>query len=287
MLPQHFRAEMEMINAIRQRVFEADLEVLRSMTADPAYGLQQELRPKPPRWEVWSTLAWMAIIGLVYILATAIAARLFLFWWPIAFPNQPLDLAEIESNGPLLGVVTLVSTIAVIGIVILAVRLSRSSLKNYLALRWPSWRGLAVSLALTALLLLVADFVTVQLGRDVIPDFMAGIYATSRDAGTGFFILLGVTLVVMAPLGEEIVFRGFFYRGLCAGFGPFAAIIVTSAFFAVLHVQYESFFVAQIFAYGLFLGWMRWRSNSLILVIILHAIINALALAEANSVYGV
>ena len=287
MAPQHFRAEMEMINAIRQRVYEADLEILRSMTADPVYGLQQELRPKAPRWGPWSTLAWMALIAVVYTLAQLVSALLFLLWWETAFPFQPLDLAEIESNGPLLGVVTLVSTIAVFGIVALAVRLSRNSLKNYLALRWPSPRSLAAGLGLTALLLLAADFVTVQSGRDVIPDFMTEIYATSRDAGMGFFFLLAITLIVLAPLGEEIIFRGFFYRGLSSGFGPFAAIIVTAAVWSVMHAQYEGFFMAQIFAYGLFLGWMRWRSDLLILVIILHAIINALALAQTNSVYGV
>jgi len=257
------------------------------MTADPTYGLQQELRPIIPRWGVLSTLAWMALIGVVYILVQLVAALLFLYWWDSSFPNQPLDLAEIESNGPLLGVVTAVATIAVIGIVILAVRLSRHSLKNYLALRCPSWRGLVLSLMLTALLLLASDFVTVQSGRDTIPEFMTGIYASSRDAGTGFFILLGVTLVVMAPLGEEVIFRGFFYRGLSNGIGPFAAILVTAATWAALHAQYESFFMAQIFAYGIFLGWMRWRSDSLILVIILHAVINALALAQTSLVNGI
>ncbi len=257
------------------------------MVADPTYGLQQELRPKAPRWGPWSTLLWMALIGVVYTLAQLVSAFIFIVWWPTAFPDQPLVLADLGTNGPLLGVVTLVATIAVIGVVILAVRLSRVSLKNYLALRGPSWRSFAMSLGLTAALLLATDFVTVQSGRDVIPEFMAGIYATARDAGMGFFFLLGITLIVLAPLGEEIVFRGFFYRGLSTGIGPFAAIIVTAATWSALHAQYELFFMAQIFAYGIFLGWMRWRSDSLILVMILHAVINALALAQTDLAYGV
>jgi len=256
------------------------------MTADPSYGLQQELRPRAARWGVWSTLAWMAFIFVVYSLVQLASALLFLFWWDNAFPNQPLDLAEIETNGPLLGAVTAVATIVVIGIVTLAVRLSRHSLKDYLALRWPSWRGLVLSLILTALLLLATEFITAQSGRDAIPEFMTGIYETSRDGGTGFFILLGVTLVVMAPLGEEVIFRGFFYRGLSNGVGPFAAILVTAAVWAALHAQYEPFFMAQIFAFGIFLGWMRWRSGSLILVIILHALINAFALAQTYALIG-
>nr|TFG54099.1 MAG: CPBP family intramembrane metalloprotease [Hyphomicrobiales bacterium] len=256
------------------------------MTADPAYGLQQELRPKPPRWGAWSTLLWMSLIGVVYILAQLISVPLFLFWWEAAYPNQPLDLAELATNGPLLGVVTLASNFAAIGVVALAVSLSRLSFEHYLALRRPSWRILAVGLGLTVVLLFTADFITVLSGRNVIPEFMTGIFETSRDASTGFFILLGVTLIVLAPLGEEIVFRGFFYHGLNSSFGPVPAILITAASWAVLHAQYEPFFMAQVFAYGIFLGWMRWRTGSLVLVMILHALINALALNQAVAAYG-
>ena len=43
------------------------------MVADPSYGLQQELRPKAPRWGPWSTLLWMALIAVVYTLAQLIS----------------------------------------------------------------------------------------------------------------------------------------------------------------------------------------------------------------------
>lgn len=257
------------------------------MVADPTYGLQQELRPKAPRWGAWSTLLWMALIAVVYTLAQLVSALIFLFWWPSAFPDQPLVLEDLGTNGPLLGVVTLVATIAVLGIVTLAVRLSCVSIKDYLALKWPSRRNLAICLGLTVLLVVVSDFVTAQSGRDVIPEFMSGIYASSRDAGMGFFFLLGITLIVLAPLGEEIVFRGFFYRGLRSGLGPLAAILVTAATWSALHAQYELFFMAQIFAFGIFLGWIRWRSGSLLLVMMLHAAINALALVQTDLAYGV
>lgn len=257
------------------------------MVADPSYGLQQELRPKTPRWGPWSTLGWMGLIALVFTLAQQISGGFFLLWWPTAFPDQPLNLAEAESHGPLLGVVTLVSCIAVVATTALAVRLSGQTLQYYLALRWPSWRSLWIGLALTALLVLTADFISVRAGHEAIPEFMTGIYTSSLAAGPGFFLLLGVALIVLAPLGEEVVFRGFFYRGLAAGVGPFAAILITAGSFAIMHAQYEPFFMGQIFAFGIFLGWMRWRSDSLILAMILHAVINAFALAQTVSVMGV
>jgi hypothetical protein len=73
---------------------------------------------------------------------------------------------------------------------------------------------------------------------------MAGIYESSRDAGVGFFFLLAFTLIVLAPLGEEIVFRGFFYRGLSSGLGPFAAIIITAAI--VSRTTWESSVIANL-----------------------------------------
>ena len=253
-----------------------------NLVADPSYGLQQELRPKPPRWGLWSTLLWMALIGIIYTLAQLLAALGFLAWWPTAYPDQPLELEDLGTNGPLLGVVTLAATTSVLAIVALAVRMSRVSPNEYLALRWPSWRNLGICLGLTLLLLMASDFVTAQSGRDTIPDFMAGIYESSRAAGPVFLVLLGLTLTVLAPLGEEIVFRGFFYRGLNSPLGPFAAILITAATWSALHAQYELFFMAQIFAFGIFLGWIRWRSNSLILAMTLHAAINALALIQTD-----
>jgi hypothetical protein len=258
----------------------------RDTAADIAFGLQQELRPKPQRWGLWSTLAWMLLIGVIYTLAQMVTALLFLFWWEAAYPGQPLNLADIETNGPILGTVTLVSTAAILSIVALAVGLSHQSFKLYLALNWPSRRVMALSFGLTLALLFTIDFVTAQAGHDVIPEFMSGIYETSREAGTGFFVLLGVTLIVLAPLSEEIVFRGFFYRGLDRSLGPIAAILITAACWTALHVQYEPFSMAQVFAYGIFLGLVRWRSNSLILVVILHAAINAIALNQIIAFYG-
>ena len=226
----------------------------------------------------------MALIGVVYILVQRVSATLFLYWWEAAVSNQSPGLAEIESNRALSQMATLVANIAVIAVVILAVTLSRVLLKDYLALRWPSWRLLVIGWVLTVAMLALADFVTTQSGREVIPEVMSDTYANSREAGMGGFFVLGLTLIVIAPLGEEIVFRGFFYRGLNSGFGPLAAIIVTAACWAALHAQYEPFFMAQIFTYALFLGWMRWQSNSLVLVIFLHALNNALALGQTNLV---
>jgi len=257
------------------------------MTANPAYGLQQELNPKALGWGVWATIGWGVVIAAVYWATMLAAASGFIFWWEIAVPEQQLDFSNLELNGPLLGTVTPVANLAAIGVVILAVRLSQVRVVDYLALKWPTRQNFLICLLLTVLVLPLADLITMQSGREVIPEFVAHIYETSGDAGIHYLILLALTLLVFAPLGEEIVFRGFFFRGFNASLGPVLTILITSLVWAVMHAQYDAFFMSQIFVFGLVLGWVRWRSESLILVIVLHALINATAMLQTTMMLGV
>jgi hypothetical protein len=49
---------------------------------------------------------------------------------------------------------------------------------------------------------------------------------------------------------------------------------------AIIHLQYDWYVIAQIFVFGLLLGWLRWASGSTILTILLHALINAEGMLE-------
>ena len=77
------------------------------------------------------------------------------------------------------------------------------------------------------------------------------------------------------------MFRGFMYRGLAASrVGVAGAILIPSAIWAAMHVQYEVFFIAQIFIGGLVFGILRWKSGSTWLTILLHAIVNLSSLLQ-------
>jgi membrane protease YdiL (CAAX protease family) len=79
----------------------------------------------------------------------------------------------------------------------------------------------------------------------------------------------------VAPAGEEIMFRGFLFRGLVTSErSGWPAIAIISILWAALHIQYDLFGGAQIFVVGLFLGWVRWRSGSILLTFLLHALFN-------------
>ena len=99
-------------------------------------------------------------------------------------------------------------------------------------------------------------------GRDVVPPFVIEAYKHARDSGA--LIPLAIAMVIAAPAMEEFLFRGFLLPGLAtARFGMPGAIALTSLAWASMHIQYEMFFIVQIFLFGLVLGWLRWRSCSL------------------------
>jgi hypothetical protein len=89
-----------------------------------------------------------------------------------------------------------------------------------------------------------------------------------------------VAIVFVAPLGEEIVFRGFLFRGLMRPGYELHAISAIALAWALLHMQYDWLGMAQIFVLGLMLGWFRWASGSTTLTVVMHVLINFEAMIE-------
>ena len=68
------------------------------------------------------------------------------------------------------------------------------------------------------------------------------------------------------------LFRGFLFRGWHrSNRDAWAVIIGTALLWALVHPQYELYYMGQVLAYGLVLGWLRWVSGSTILTILLNS----------------
>ena len=121
-----------------------------------------------------------------------------------------------------------------------------------------------------------ADALTMLLGRPVIPEFMIDAYQTA-----GFVPLLWVALVVMAPVFEEIFFRGFIFPGIRnSRLGVTGAIVLTSLAWAACHVQYDLYHMTVIFGMGIVLGVARWRTESVYPPMATHAALNLVATVQ-------
>jgi membrane protease YdiL (CAAX protease family) len=73
----------------------------------------------------------------------------------------------------------------------------------------------------------------------------------------------------LAPLAEELAFRGLLYGWLETRWGPRVAVVGSALAFAVSH--WEPAHMAVALPAGLFLGLLRWRSRSLLPPLIAHA----------------
>ena len=92
-----------------------------------------------------------------------------------------------------------------------------------------------------------------------------------------------VAVGILAPLAEEVVFRGAILRtllGIMSKKNHWVAIMISAAIFGVVHANLAQFINALLM--GLLLGWMYYRTGSLVPGILLHWINNTMAYVLTN-----
>jgi len=94
------------------------------------------------------------------------------------------------------------------------------------------------------------------------------------------WILLLLGVVVLAALSEEILFRGFLQVSLERKGDITRAVLLTSLTWTLVHVN--PYWAIQIFIIGVVIGFLAWRTNSIIPAIIVHGINNLLSLIFYN-----
>ena len=227
-------------------------------------------------WGPWASLAW-AIFAVAAWLAAQLAIADALVGW---FRTGSINAAQLASDGRFVSLVSLGATIVPMSIIALAVWTARAGLTEYLGLYWPARRYVAIGLIVLAILIPVVDLVSLLAGHAVTPKVVTDLYTSARDAGSLW--LLVIALAVAAPLVEETVFRGFLLPGLAASWlGERGAILVTSIGWAILHVQYSPFYLMQIVALGIAFGWLRLRSGTSTLTLLMHGLVNLAAIVQA------
>jgi membrane protease YdiL (CAAX protease family) len=223
-------------------------------------------------WGYWATLGW-SIVAFLLGQFVGFGALLWLRrgdWDSIR--QTPFD-------GVLVTIFVALSNPATIAVLAVAVWLARSDLSDYFALKWPSGRDLSLGVVGLAVLITATDALLYVTGRDLTTQFQLQSYTTA--AAAAWLLPMLVATILIAPAGEEAMFRGFLFRGwVRSSRSGWPAIVVISVLWAMLHIQYDWAGMLEIFAAGLFLGWMRWHSGSLVLTFLLHALFNLEATLE-------
>ncbi|MGB8402360.1 lysostaphin resistance A-like protein [Bradyrhizobium sp.] len=237
------------------------------------------LAQRPPRiWKFWGTTLWgLFVFAAMFIGQIAVVAYFALR------QDVPFDIAaaiHVVGGGLTISLSVIAGLPAVLLALWIAIRLSRTPFADYLALRWTSWKNLLIGIAALVVLVTGWDLLSRALGREVAPGFMGDVLKSAQADGALW--LLVVAFCVVGPMSEELFARGFLYRGWSeSSLRPAGAIILSSAAWTVLHLQYDWFFFGEVFSIGLLLGYLRYRSNSTWLTIVLHGLNNLAATAQS------
>ena len=208
----------------------------------------------------WRLVGWCALVTFMATLAYAAQVS--------SGPPQK-DVAYLWSSS----ILAAIEYAFMFGIVMLLTRgLDRCS---FLAFRQPTswWRaagiGALVIIAVFVVSAIVAQFANAEREQGLIPEH----WEPSRIAPFAAFCFV---VVVIAPIVEELLFRGVGYA-LLERFGQFSAIILVGLSFALVHGLIAGFAVIAVFGAGL--AYLRAKTGSIYPGMLLHASFNAFGLA--------
>lgn len=240
-------------------------------------------------------LLFIGIIGLFLALQLL---GIYLFA-PVVFNDFPLTTAQRFGMGSFDGTVTsyaMMFTLAALLAIIYAIvrwrihSVSSASVMpadfknasiNYRVVNYLGFKPFAVNVAigfigLWLLFVICTETLTYILEKNPTA-FVDDLYDSANPKW-----LLIVTMVIIAPIYEEVMFRGILWSAVREQFagskGAWVATITTSILFSIIHLQYEFYEMSVIFILAMLLGYARSRSGSLYVPILLHVINNGLAM---------
>jgi uncharacterized protein len=238
-------------------------------------------QPTQSVWKFWGTAVW----GLV-VFAAMFLGQIAVVGWFMLRRDGTVDQGSfgeavriVASSGLTISLSVIAGLPPIAAALWVAIRIKGGRFADYLGLRGFSWANLGIGAVALFVLVMGWDALSRATGREVEPGFMGDVLKTARDDGALPLLLLA--FCVAAPVTEEFFARGFLYRGWSESFLRVpGAIILSSLVWTSLHLQYNWYFLGEVFSIGLVLGYMRYRSKSTWLTIILHGLNNFAAVAQ-------
>ena len=217
--------------------------------------------------------AWLAFVLALTLLAYG--ARL-------CDTETPDDLAYRYSSS----VAALIQYGIMLGILLLIAR--GLSWRELFALRRPKRWARALGLAVLALLAIYASALVYERALSLFGDFdpteEQGLVPDGWDSSrAGAFIAFFVVVTFIAPAVEELTYRGLGIS-LLQPYGTALAIVATGVLFGLAHGLLVGLPILSVF--GIVVGWLRVRTDSIYPPVALHATFNGIALLVSVSGAG-
>ncbi|MDP1753829.1 MAG: type II CAAX endopeptidase family protein [Reyranella sp.] len=206
---------------------------------------------------------------LIYKESRSIGGREIILFL-VALPLFGVPAVWLLTDRSLVGLIGLFFGVGLLAVVVAVAPLGFAALPA-LGFRAVGWRPvLWGTLGTTAVSIAVS-----QIGLE--PHGVKQVLKIAQDPAA---LLVGLALLAgLAPLVEELVFRGLLYGWLAGRWGAGIAVIGSSLAFAAAHVELAH--VILVLPLGLMFGWLRWRSGSLWPSLVAHMANNGLAVVAA------
>jgi uncharacterized protein len=238
-----------------------------------------EIKAKPLGF--WATLGFSAIILALYSALQILVATAFVSLAKAEHPELDLEVyaKSLSSDGFCIAIMAVVSGLICTPLTLLFTKLRKDiPVKNYIGFKEPLKREWVQWLLILAAFLFLSDGVSLLLDQPIVPPFMVDAYKTASSLPALLF-----AIVVVAPIFEEIFFRGFLFQGIrYSRLGPIGAIGITALLWAVIHLQYDIYGMATVFALGLLFGIARLKTDSIHLLMVMHSFVGLVATMETS-----
>ncbi len=149
---------------------------------------------------------------------------------------------------------------------------------NTFALRKPK----SVDLTLSVILVFVVGFLATQFLNLLIrafprntPEGLDAINKILSEPVGPMFVSIVVTVCIIAPIVEEIIFRGILWRVSEKLISSNFAWAITSILFALAHL--DLIHIIAVFPLGVLFGYLRKRTNSIVAPMLAHALHNTVS----------
>jgi len=246
--------------------------VLRKWLPEPG-----ERNAKP--WGLGATLGFSAIIFAFFLAVQFLTVAFFVSFAKVEHPELDLEsyAKSLPTNGLCIAIMVIVSGAICTPLTLLFTRLRKNlSITDYIGFKEPSKREWVRWLLVLAAFLFLSDGISFLLHQPMVPPFMIDAYKTASSLPA-----LLLAIVVVAPIFEEIFFRGFLFQGIrYSRLGPIGAIGITSFIWAAIHLQYDIYGMATVFALGVLFGLARVKTDSIHLLMVMHSLVSLVATIE-------
>ncbi len=188
-------------------------------------------------WGPWPTVGFALAIGIILTIALTVVLLIIMFTQldPESLLSDPNVVEEFFFDR--LGMLVILSTTfaAMLGTAMLlgVIKLRRGkSFVEYLALRRATWKTTGVTLAIVAAFMALSKGLGIFVDQSESQQFMFDLLESNA-----WQPLLCISMVILAPLSEELIFRGFLLVGFQRSrLGDVGAVGLTSMIWAGLHL---------------------------------------------------